>query len=305
MSQSANIEKHYIDTYEGNLRHELQASSSMLSGAVMQGSFTGEKKRFDFVGSVEMQEILTRNEDTKWLDNDYNSRWVYGRDFSVPQIVDKKDIRKLLQDPTSTLITSAKKSANRRKDLSIIEALGGTAYTGKDATAAVALPSVQKMDIQEGGSSSDTGMNLAKILEAKYLLDKSDIDDDGSLESKRYFAISALQLKELLQTTEIKSSDYNSVKALVNGDINTFAGFEFIRLSEKILNDSGTTGVRNCYAWVKCAVQNAVCLDVTTKAAELPQKHFNYGVETFLSLGAVRLYDEGVVQVPCVDAAVL
>ena len=303
MSQSDNIEKHYVDTYEGNLRHALQASNSVLSAAVMQGTFTGEKKRFDFVGKSEMVEINTRHEDTKFQDDDYNSRWIHGRDFSVPKIVDKKDVRKLLEDPTSTLVQAAVKAGNRRKDRSIIEALGGISYGGKNATTAIALPAAQKMDIQIGGSSSDTGMNLEKLLEMKYMMDCSDIDDDG-MDTARFCAIGPLQLKELLETTEIKNADYNNVKALVNGDVDTFLGFKFIRMSNSVLND-GVTGVRNCYAWTKCAIQNAINQDINTQTAVLPTKHFNHAVETFLSLGATRLYDEGVIQVPCVDAKVL
>ena len=44
----------------------------------------------------------------------------------------------------------------------------------------------------------------------------------------RYLVHNAAQLQNLLGQTQVTSADYNSVKALVNGELDTFLGFKFI-----------------------------------------------------------------------------
>ena len=67
-------------------------------------------------------------------------------------------------------------------------------------------------------------------------------------------AVSGTGLDRLLANTETTSADYNSVKALVAGEMNTFMGFEFItvgaRRLEGGLGGSGLVG----YSWAKNAV---------------------------------------------------
>ena len=69
------------------------------------------------------------------------------------------------------------------------------------------------------------------------------------------------QVSNLLNTTEVKSADYNSIKALVQGDIDTFMGFKFLR-SER-LNLASTQ--RKCFAFTKGAMGLGIGKDVTTK----------------------------------------
>ena len=59
----------------------------------------------------------------------------------------------------------------------------------------------------------------------KEILDENDTDP----EEPRYLLVTAGQLADLLNITSVTSADFNSVKALVQGDVDTFLGFKFIR----------------------------------------------------------------------------
>ena len=100
-------------------------------------------------------------------------------------------------------------------------------------------------------------------------------------------------LTSLYGTTEIKSIDYNSVKALAEGQIDTFLGFKFIR-SERIYGSGGTSYV---LAWTKPAMQLGIGKDIVSSIDRLPQKNMSVQVYARMSLGAVRLEDEGVVEI--------
>ena len=97
-------------------------------------------------------------------------------------------------------------------DDEIIAAADGTAFTGVDGSTSTAFTTANIVDVQVGGSSSDVGLNVAKLRGAKEILDASDIDP----EIERYMIVNAKQLKNLLAETAVTSSDFNSVKALTH-----------------------------------------------------------------------------------------
>ncbi|MEK9896448.1 MAG: phage capsid protein, partial [Burkholderiaceae bacterium] len=107
---------------------------------------------------------------------------------------------------------------------------------------------------------------------------------------------SAKQLSDLLALTQITSADYNSVKALVQGQIDTFMGFKFIR-SERLGLDGSSN--RQVLAFTKSAIGLAVGKDMSTKISERADK--NYATQVFLSMtiGATRVEDEKVVEIAC------
>ena len=86
-------------------------------------------------------------------------------------------------------------------DDAIIDALGGTAKTGKEGTTSTAFPSGQKIAHASGG------LTIAKLVSAKKLLDAQSVDPS----IKRYIVVSPEQIEDLLNNTTVTSSDFNTV----------------------------------------------------------------------------------------------
>ncbi|GAH48044.1 unnamed protein product, partial [marine sediment metagenome] len=83
------------------------------------------------------------------------------------------------------------------------------------------------------------------LLGAKQILDEAEAPPED-----RYFVCTSESIIDLLGTTEVTSADYNTVKALVAGQINSFLGFTF-KQTELIYLENGSTGA----AWndrVRC-----------------------------------------------------
>ncbi len=76
-----------------------------------------------------------------------------------------------------------------------------------------------------GGSNP---LNVGKFLRSSRLM-----TEDGVPSTDRYMTLSAFGLENMLGITEATSSDFNSVKALVNGEINTYSGFQTIVIEER------------------------------------------------------------------------
>lgn len=258
-------------------------------------NIVGQSKSVERLGKTDAYDITSRHADTKYVDTPHSRRWLDLQDKGWADLVDELDKIKLLADPTSPYVKLGVAALNRAKDDIILAAARGIARTG---TSTIALPSGQK--IAEGG----TGLTLAKLLSAKEILDAAEVDEeqmtDGqspNMAAQRVIAVSSKQLTNLLGTTEIKSVDYNNVKALAQGQVDTFLGFKFVRTER--LAKTGTS--RFVTAWSRGCVAFGWGKDVVTSIDPLPGKNYSVQVYSRESVGAVRVEDEGVVEIACFE----
>ena len=115
----------------------------------------------------------------------------------------------------------------------------------------------------------------------------------------RYIAVGPDQIEALLGSTTVTSSDFNTVKALVQGEIDTFMGFRFI-VSNRL---SKTGDIRSCFAWAEDGLALAVGKDIMARIDERSDKGYATQVYYCMSIGATRMEEEKVVQIDCDEAA--
>ena len=140
--------------------------------------------------------------------------------------------------------------------------------------------------------SSANALKVANLLEAKKKLDDVGVDN-----MDRTFIHDASQLQALLGTTEVTSTDYNSVKALVNGEVNTFLGCKFILIPTRANGGLPLAGgVRTSFMYHKRAVGLALGKDIKTEMY-YDGRRGGYIVGGSFSAGAVVIDDEGVVAI--------
>jgi len=283
---STQIDVARVQQYKQNVIMLSQQRGSRLAPTVrVDGDVIGKRCYFDRIGSTEAQQMTSRHADTPLMNTPHSRRSVPMTDYNWADLVDNVDKLKLINDPTNPYAVNAMWAFGRTKDDVIISALGGSAETGEAGAGSQALPSGQ---IIAHGSAD---LSLAKLITAKKMLMAAEVDDMVPLN----IVCSAEQIDALLNDTTITSADYNSVKALVKGDIDTFMGFNFIR-SERLVHD-GTS--RECYAYAQTAVGLALPQDITVDVGPRRDKNNSMQVYVEMSLGAVRLEDEQVVQILC------
>lgn len=277
----------FVQQYKGTLYNLVQQKGSRLREAVTVEAVNGEFGYFDQIGATAAIERVSRHSDSPLVNTPHSRRQVTMRDFEWGDLIDNPDKVKLLVDPSSTYLQSAMWALGRKVDDVLIDAALGSAKTGKAGATSVPLPAGQKIAV------SASGLTLTKLLSAKEILDKADVDPDDP----RYIAVASKQISDLLNTTEIKSSDYNTVKALAQGEIDSFLGFKFIRLQRLAL--ASTT--RSCIAWAKSGVLLALGADIKGRVIERPDKSFSVYAYASLSCGATRMEEEKVVQIDCLE----
>ncbi len=278
----------FVQQYKGTLYNLVQQKGSRLREAVTVEAVNGEFGYFDQIGATAAIERTSRHSDSPLVNTPHSRRQVTMRDFEWGDLIDNPDKVRLLIDPSSTYLQSAMWALGRKVDDILIDAALGTAKTGKAGATSVPLPAGQKV------AASATGLNLTKLLAAKETLDKNDVDPDDP----RFIAVTSKQVTDLLNTTEIKSSDYNTVKALAQGEVDSFLGFKFIRVQR--VTASGN--IRQCIAWAKSGLLLALGSDIKGRVIERPDKSFSVYAYASLSCGASRMEEEKVVQVDCQES---
>jgi len=282
----------FVQQYQDAITMLAQQMNTRLRERVMvDTNFKSEKKFYEQYASDDLVELSTRYQDTPIQLPDHRRRMVTPRYFVGNTLEDPTDAKQMLIDPKSTYMQAKQAAAGRKIDDLIVTTLGGNAFTGKTGSTSQALGSAQQIAVTVGGGGSDVGMNKAKVLNAKRLLDAAEVEEED-----RTMGITARQLEDMLNITEVASSDYNVVKALVQGELNTWCGFQWVR-TQRFTTDGNSD--RLCYAWQKKGLQLAISKEPEGKISERPDKNYAWQVYLRICLGATRLEEARVVEIAC------
>ena len=279
-------DKWYAQAYQDAVMQLAQQKGSALRNAVWTKEANSEKVNFERLAGTAAVAKTTRAVATPNVEMVHDRRVVTLVDYHWATQHDWFDDVRMLVDPKGPYTEAGGWAMGRAIDDLIIAAARGNAVDG--AAANVALPAGQK--IVEGGTA---GMTLAKILQAKRMLDAAEVESED-----RFFVLSARQLEDLLGVTQITSSDYASIKALVHGEINTFLGFTFIR-SERLAIASNK---RFCMAFQKKGLGLAIGKDMMTKIDERPDLSYAWQVYMGWSMQATRVEEVRMIEVGAHEA---
>jgi hypothetical protein len=286
---SFDIPVSFVQQFSANVHLLAEQRYSRLRGAVMTEQITGESFSKERIGGIDAaNEVTTRHGDTPLNSTPHTRRWGYIKDYDVADLIDKPDKAKLLIDPTSYYTMRHAGTMGRSVDDALIAAIGGTAATGHTGTGTATLTGAQVI------ANGSTGLTLDKIMQAKQVLDHNEVDEFYA----RYAWVTSRQIRDLLNDDKVTSADFNSVQALVQGKIDTYMGFKFIRTERLTVASS----IRACFFYAQPAVTLGMQREPSSEVNVRPDKRNNQQVYTSGSWGAVRVEDEMVVEVDCSEA---
>lgn len=286
---SVQITTAFSQQFSSNVQLLSQQMGSILRGAVSEEAVTGEKAFFDQVGSSAAVKRTSRHGDTPLVETPHSRRMVTMDSYEWADLIDDADKVRMLIDPTSTYARAAAAAMGRAMDDAIIAAATGTAKTGKSGATSTSMLAAHQ--IAAGGAD----LSLAKLIEAKKILDLASVDPS----IPRHIAVGPDQIEALLNSTTVTSSDFNTVKALVQGEINTFMGFQF-HVSTRLAKSGNN---RTCFAWAEDGIKLAVGKDVMSRIDERSDKSYSTQVYYCATFGATRMEEEKVVSIVCDESA--
>lgn len=310
-----------VNQYRSNVIHLAQQRVSRLWRFVqLKEQVRAEALFFERIGEADaMQDVTTRHPDTPNMAVPHSRRMVTMVRSNWSKLLDKSDELRVIIDPASSFVKAGASVVGRRKDKHIIDAMVGNSYGGKSGQTAIALPSKQIIP------ANNQGFTLDKLIQAREMFDENEIgtDDMGAPGggTGRVIILDSKSISELLASTKVGSADYNTVKAIQEGKLNTFHGFEFVRMeprraapsagaaatddgSAKSRNKHGlpynaTTDVVSCIAFYGPSVGLAIGQMDTFEVTRESTKCFAWQVFCEMDMGATRVEEEGVVLINC------
>lgn len=292
---STQITTAFVEQYKANVYHLVQQKGSKLRSSVRIESVTGKNAFFDQIGAVAAVQRTTRHADTPRMDTPHSRRRVSLSDYEWADLVDNQDKIRMLIDPTSDYAQAAMWALGRSMDDVIIAAIDGTAYTGVDGSTSTAFDTGMVVDVQTvwpGVTAADTGLNLAKLIEARKLLGNNDVDPDEEV----YVPVNARQISSLLKDERIVSGDYNSALPLVSGQVSKVGGCTLIPCN-RIGTDANSDDKVPFYT--RSGLLLATGQDMTGRISERADKGYAMQVYASMSIGATRMEEKRVGYIEC------
>lgn len=206
-------------------------------------------------------------------------------DWTASELTDIFMNNKVSFDERQELVTSISSALGRRLDQIILAALAAGSYTGRTVANSI------------GGSN--TNLNLTKLREIAKIMDKEGVDS-----ADRFLVCHPNGLHAMLGDAQVTSADYNNIRALIQGDIDSYYGFKFRKIGDR--DEGGLTIDGNSdrvqYAWQKSAVGLALNMDINIRI-DWDSQYGAYRVTGFMSAGAVIIDPLGTVQITTRDTA--
>lgn len=302
----------FVKQYSANVWHLSQQKGSRLAPYVRNEQQQGKSAFYDRIGSVAAIKKTSRHQDTPQIDTPHSRRRVTLNDYVHADLIDSADRVRTLIDPTSDYVQAAMWALGRSKDDEIIENAIGAAYGGEEGASTVNLANANKLVAHDGSTTAGNNLNVRTLRKLKQIFDQNEVDES----IPRYIACASSQINSLLGETEVTSSDYNAIKALVQGEINTFLGFQFIRTERLGTTSANTTfapadgsvgagggtlvaGARRCFAWAQDGLLLSVGKDMIARVSERSDKNYSTQAYVEMCIGSTRMEENKVVELLC------
>ena len=269
----------FVTLFDAEVKQAYQAKAELVSAVRQRRGVEGSTAKFPKVGKG-VATLRIPQTDVTPLNVYFSQVTVTMEDWNAAEYSDIFMQQKVNFDERQELVQVVANAIGRRQDQLIIDALNasGTSLT---------------VDNDIGGA--DSNLNVAKLREAKKLLDKNNVPPQD-----RHVVIHANSLASLLSETAVTSSDFNTVKALVSGEINTYLGFTFHVLGDRTEGGLTVDGSldRTVLAFHKDAIGYAEGMGPKTEINYVPEKT-SFLVNAMFSAGSVAIDAEGIVDITC------
>jgi hypothetical protein len=201
-------------------------------------------------------------------------------DYIAAEYSDIFNQQKVNFDERRELVQVVGNAIGRRMDQLVIDALNASSTS---------------LTVATGIGGATTNLNIEKLIEAKKLMDANNVPAEG-----RAMVIHANSLAGLLGETEIQSVDFNTVKALVSGEVDTFMGFKFVTIGDRDEGGLPIPSTRTCFAFHRDAIGMGIGMNQRSEINYVPEKT-SFLVSSMFSAGAVSIDDEGIVKISCTE----
>ena len=276
-----NVSTAFVDLFDSEVKQAYQAESLLRGTMRTRSGVAGNTVKFPTIGKG-VATLRVPQTDVTPLNVTYGQVTATMEDYIAAEYSDIFQQSHINFDERSELVQVVSKSIARRMDQIMIDALNAATGTSTVATTV--------------GPGGNTDMNIEKLRATAKALNEKNVPSEG-----RYLLMHATQLDSLLGEQEITSQDFAAVKALVQGEINTFMGFNILTMGDRDEGGIPKPSTRTCFAWHKDSMGYAESMAQKTEVNYVPEKT-SFLISSMFSAGSVSIDGEGIVKISCTEA---
>jgi len=261
--------------FEREVHHEFQEKGNLLRQATRFRSIDGNKTQFPVLGELTASERIVGT-DLVTSNQSATAVVVTTTKFQVAQLTDIFLAGEVNFDAKREAAQSVAMAMGRKMDQVILDAFIAATFTKTVA------------------AGSDD-LNTTKLIDAAKQLDL-----DGVPNADRFGIVHVNGIHHLAGEADVKSSDFNTIKTLVEGGIGTYYGFKFLPIGnlgeEDGLGSSTPTATRQNFLFNKMSIGLAVGKDFEVRIDYIAHKAAHQ-VAGFFSAGSEIIDETGIVEV--------
>ena len=272
---SSTISTAFIAQFDAEVKQAYQGLSRLMGTVRTRDGVVGSTHRFPKMGKG-LAQMRVPQSDVTPMNIAHTNATVTIEDWIAPEYTDIFDQQKINFDERAELVKVVAGALGRRLDQLVIDAADGAGTT----------------NLVPNTVGTNAAMDMTKFRRAKKLLDAQGVPTEN-----RHIAFSATALEQLLGSTAATSADFNSVRALVNGELNEFVGFKIHLIEDRTeggLTLSGTD--RTLLAWHKDAIGLGIGLNMSTEINYIAEKT-SWLTTGKLAAGAIGIDALGIVEI--------
>lgn len=275
---AVSVSNAFVTLFDSEVKQAYQGQRA-LAGLTRERSVEGSIVKFPTIGKGTAS-IRVPQTDVTPMSVSYNSVQAEMQDFIAAEYSDIFNQAKINFQDRAELVQVVGGAIGRRMDQVVLDAL--TAASGT-------------LTVANSIGGANTNLNVAKLRDTKKQMDAKNVPSQG-----RVIVAHANNMDALLAETSVTSSDFNTVKALVTGEVNSFLGFRFISIGDR---DEGGLAIdgssdRTVFAFHKDAMGLGINMAEKTKVDYIPEKT-SFLIASMFSAGAVAVDPEGIAKLTC------
>lgn len=280
---STGLSTAFITLFEAEVKQAYQGDAVLRNAVRMRTNVEGSTVKFPKIGKGTAQ-VRTPQTDVVPLNTSFSTVTATMTDYIAAEYSDIFDQQKVNFDERQELAQVVGKAIARREDQIIIDVMEAASPGATIANTVVT-----------SGSAAASDLNIGKIIAAKKAMDAANVPP-----TDRHAVIHANSLAGLLGDERAISGDFQNIKALVAGELNTMMGFQFHIVGDR---DEGGLAIdgssdRNTFFFHKSAIGCGVGIPPKVEVNYVPEKT-SFLVSAMYSAGAVAIDTAGLIKVTC------
>ena len=196
----------YQRQYNDTLTHLIEYNKPWLADAVpMDTNIVGTTKVFKFIDQLNYKKKSGRNEIADQNEPDYTARHLTIDTYYTATPIDREDVERMVNDPTSDIYSEAVHAIYRAQSASIFEGFFADVITTETGGSTSSFPGANQVAVNfdagpfgQNSGTANIGLNIDKIMKVRSLISNANVLPNATSQSMVHAAVCEDDVQQMM-----------------------------------------------------------------------------------------------------------